>query len=565
MKILKNTLLLLIIAYTLSSCTLKTSELTPNPTPSSLLIWDIKTSPLNGLPLRDNDLPVDVSVKTLYITIYSYTENREQYHFNDLERLNEYQIDNNPRVEVLVQEGDINGPIKGSFGYGESRPNALMQVRGHSTRRHPQKSYKISLYDRAGLFLEQQTLNLNKHPYDSLRIRNKLGFDLLKNAPDLLSLKTNFVHVFIKDLSGEVPDSDFVDYGLFTNVEQPNKRFLRSHRLDENGNLYKAEMFEFFKYEDILKSENSIEFDLQKFESILEIKEGNNHSKLISMLDDINNYNLDINDVFYQHFNLDNYLSFMAFNILIGNYDTKTQNFLLYSPQNATTWYFVNWDLDGSFRSESFGQKIYISPKTYGLQNYWGGVLHRRFFKDPNNVTLLSNKIEEFADILSADAINVLTQKYRPVINEYLFSLPDITYLRSSADSIENELSKLPEIITNNKSLYYTNLERPMPFFIGEPKLNNNSITILWDESFDLQNDQVFYDFIISKDPNFTQIVYKQTDIIDTSIQFDILPSGYYYVKVLARDDKGNDQIAFDTYIDGFGEFFFGVKKIYIN
>ena len=50
-------------------------------------------------------------------------------------------------------------------------------------------------------------------------------------------------------------------------------------------------------------------------------------------------------DVFAKYFDEENYFTWLAFQMLTGNTDTTSQNFLLYSPQNSQKWYFISWDL----------------------------------------------------------------------------------------------------------------------------------------------------------------------------------------------------------------------------
>lgn len=99
-----------------------------------------------------------------------------------------------------------------------------------------------------------------------------------------------------------------MDYGLYTQVEQPNKRFLRNHGLDEYGQLYKASMFEFFRYPDALKLADDPKYDLSAFEEVLEVKGNDDHQKLLTMLDDLNNYSLPTEEVFAKYFDEENYL-----------------------------------------------------------------------------------------------------------------------------------------------------------------------------------------------------------------------------------------------------------------
>lgn len=68
----------------------------------------------------------------------------------------------------------------------------------------------------------------------------------------MVGLRTQFVHLYVKD-NTEESDGKFEDYGIYTQVEQLNKTALKSHGLDSNGQLYKINSFEFYRYEDIIK------------------------------------------------------------------------------------------------------------------------------------------------------------------------------------------------------------------------------------------------------------------------------------------------------------------------
>ena len=57
---------------------------------------------------------------------------------------------------------------------------------------------------------------------EGMRFRNKLTYDLMKKIPQMLSLRTQFVHLYVKDNTDGTSDS-FADYGLYTQVEQLNK------------------------------------------------------------------------------------------------------------------------------------------------------------------------------------------------------------------------------------------------------------------------------------------------------------------------------------------------------
>ena len=156
------------------------------------------------------------------------------------------------QVAGLLQVGDENGPTQGEVGYGESVPNATVQIRGQTSSQNAQKNYKIELKKNKGTWRGQRTINLNKHMTEGMRFRNKLAYDLIRGIPQMVGLRTQFVHLYVKD-NTEESGVKFEDYGIYTQVEQLNKTALKSHGLDSNGQLYKINSFEFYRYEDIIK------------------------------------------------------------------------------------------------------------------------------------------------------------------------------------------------------------------------------------------------------------------------------------------------------------------------
>ena len=79
---------------------------------------------------------------------------------------------------------------------------------------------------------------------DITRLRNALYFKLLQDVPAIPSLRTQFVHLYMRDQSGDTPQTAYTDCGLYTQVELPNNRYLRNHALSMDGSLYKANMCE---------------------------------------------------------------------------------------------------------------------------------------------------------------------------------------------------------------------------------------------------------------------------------------------------------------------------------
>ncbi|GGF92552.1 exopolysaccharide Pel transporter PelG [Paenibacillus abyssi] len=509
------------------------------------------------------------SLITLYVTVLpDKNDSNERVTWYSLNRITERS--NSDELRAIVQEGvpDGSGPADGQFGYGTTSPNAKIGLRGNTSRYAAQKSYKIRLDDQAGLWRDQQVLNLNKHPYDFSRIRNKISFDLFKNMSDMTSLRTQFVHLYVRDLSeGGNDAAPFEDYGLYTHVEQPNKMFLRTHWLDPNGQMYKAAQFEFLRYPDELKLQSDPDYDKAAFETVLEIDGREDHEKLLRMLDDVNDETISFDEVFKRHFDLDNYLTWLASNILMDNMDTNSQNFILYSPLNAEKWFFLPWDYDGGWGF--YDDVPFIdrgtAPWQYGVSNYWGVTLHKRFLRNPDNVELLGNKIVELAEQLNEERIRGMVDSYRAVITPFLNRAPDINFLTEPVAQLDEELDSFASIPAARKASFFEQLEKPMPIYLGVPSAASGRLQFQWDLSYDFQKDDLYYDWAIASDPAFLNILQSAEGLTGTTYDIDPLPPGDYFWRILIRDSKGNEQIPFDSYEDESGDHYHGVSRFKVE
>lgn len=526
---------------------------------SALLDEEIEKKPLidnQGLYVNEQ-----IDVKEVYITILPPSSQFPEYNYT-FKDLNTNIYDTDTEVRVIFQEGK-DGVIKpGSFGYGLTDANATMKLRGQSSRLKEQKSYKIELNKKVGTWNDQKVINLNKHPFDDTRIRNKLSFDYLKLIPNITSLQTEYVHVYIKDYSEGDYSQQFVDYGLFTQIENLDEDFFKKRDLDAKGSLYKAEYFEFYRYSDVIKLKEDPAYDKNAFEEILEIKGDNDHSKLIAMLNDVNNEFIHINDVIDKHFERDNYITWLAINLLIDNVDTNSKNYYLYSPSNSDKWYFLPWDYDKGWSKHRFDSGE-VGLWQQGISNYWGVVLHRRFFMNDENIKDLSREIEYLASIFTEENTRKLLDSYTPIITEYLGREPDSLY--TDLDEVLIEIDQLPSVINDSKKRYYESLERPMPVFMGNPEKLGDYYIFRWTESYDLQGDYITYNIEISDSPTFENIIYTKEGIRESEYIVKGIPSGKYYWRLGIADSQGNKQAAFDYYIDENNLWYFGIKEFYIH
>lgn len=513
---------------------------------------------INDVRLRDNDLLYkdrDPSeIVTMYLTVYTGNEAENTNHtWEEINSYSVYDYDemgmDRYQVSALLQVGDENGPAAGELGYGQVSPNCTVQIRGQTSSRLPQKNYKISVKDNKGEWQGQTTIALNKHQSDGLRFRNKLAYDLMTGIEEMMSLRTTFVHLYVKDNS-EGGDNKFVDYGLYTQVEQLNKTALKAHGLNKDGHLYKINFFEFYRYEDVIKLADDPTYDLDAFEDLIEVKGDDDHSKLIEMLEAVNDFSIPAEEVLEKYFDIENLAYWMAFHILTGNRDTQSRNVYIYSPLNSDTWYFYSWDNDVMLRREENAIKNRVDGGEWetGVSNYWGNVLFQRALKTSVFQEALDAAVEDIKAYLSPERIQGMAEQYSEIVKPYLYSMPDIQNAPLTEEQYNQVLGNLSQEIEANYQDYKDSWEKPMPFYAAPPKLVDGKYQYDWDASFTFEGETITYSFELAKDYTFQDVIMKQDDLLIPQAIGEKLPPGQYFIRVVAKNASGETQYCFDYY-----------------
>lgn len=515
-----------------------------------------------NLPIEDNkgwyanwesDEPI-----TMYLTVREGNSDDGTNH--TWEEINTYSADyyeelgiDRYKVEGLLQIGDENGPVEGELGYGQYAPNSTVQIRGQSSSKGAQKNYRITLRDNKGDWEGMTTINLNKHVVDPYRFTNQLCYRLMQDIDSMMSARTRFVHLYVRDETASGKNGGFKDYGLYTFVEQMNKSYLRNHGLDRNGQMYKINFFEFYRYEDVIMLKSDADYDVTKFEQYLEIKGNDDHSKLIQMLEELNDYSIPIEEAFEKWFDEENYFTWLAFHIIMGNKDTQSRNQFLYSPNNINKFYFISWDNDGSLQDlfcQMTDQKQGLEYEE-GISNYWGNVLHRRVLQSPEYRQKLDDKINELLDtVITKDRITELAERYANIVRPYVYRLPDIEHARVSINEYDYLLQHIYENIEMNYERYLDSLEKSMPFFLGTPTVEGDQLVFNWDSSFDFDQETITYTFELSKGYLFNNVLYSEDKLLVPEMKIDLntLEPGQYFYRVTATNESGYRQVAFDCY-----------------
>lgn len=510
------------------------------------------------------------SIVYFYVTVRFGTAERGTNHtFDQVKNAIRFQdnahLDNDVYAEALVQVGDENGPVPGMLGYGETDNNATIRIRGNSSTLMPQKSYKLSLNDSAGLWRGQSNIALNKHAFDATRIRNKLYFDLAKELPDVPSIRTQFVRLFIKDeTSGQTA---FEDYGLYTQAEVPTKKYLANHGLDRSGYLYKAISFNFEPNERI-KNFDDPAFDEEVMDTVISCRGRQDNTRLLELIEAVNDTSRDINEVIDTYFDRDNYMQWMAFNLLMGNRDTTMQNFYLYSPLNGQKWYYIPWDGDASLmRYESQmeeGQPV--AGWEWGIGNYWGIMLHQRFLKNERNREELAKVVEEMHQWLNQETVDRMAAGYYETVMPYLYEMPDYLNLQHTREEVEDILSRLGAEVEENYQLFLESLRNPMPFWMYETEFTESEAVLTWEPAYDFEGRDMTYQLTVSRHADMSEPILDESGLTGTSyrIPLERLEEGEYFWRVRAfREDGAVAEAMNQTIVNE--KYYLGIYSFYVD
>ena len=479
------------------------------------------------------------------------------------------------KVEGLLQIDETgNGITKDSYGYGETVPNVSVQIRGQTSTRGDQKNYKIRIKNGKDEFRGQRTINLNKHRSEPYRFLNKLCYDLLDPIPQLVGARTQFVHLYVKDLTGDENEREYPEWyvkpevidgyedcGLFTMVEQINRSYLRTHGLYENGHLYKVTFFEWNKYEEVMVPGNDPEFDRAAFEDYLEIKGNEDPKKLQEVLNLIHNYTIPIDEVVDKHFDAENICYWMAFNILVGNYDVGARNLFIYSPLNSQRFYMICWDMDVAFKAsynEWAGYSDGVSWEN-GMTQFLVVTLINRMMKEEKYRDMLNTAVEDlYHNYVTADKVNEKVAAYRRSIKPYLYQAPDVNHLQLDDMEVYDELtSKLGSEVDRNYRVFKETMKKPWPFYVDMPKVNRSTgkLILSWGISYDINEEDVTYDYKLARDYGFTDVISQGYDLEVPLVTVPLPEPGVYFLKVTATNESGYTTDCFDYFsVDDYGK-----------
>ncbi|MEM6967453.1 MAG: CotH kinase family protein, partial [Bacteroidota bacterium] len=228
--------------------------------------------------------------------------------------------------------------------------NVGFRLRGNTSRYADKKSFKISFntYEPGRKYYGVEKLNLNGEHNDPTILRSKLGWDIARQY-SLVGSRANHVRFYI---NGEYR-------GLYLNVEHIDEEFVNLRYGSNDGNLYKclypADLDYLGQDPDVYKLEV---FGRQPYDLKTNTDE-DDYTKLAHFIDVLNNTpTADLPCELEKVFNVNQYLKYIAFDVLTGNWDGpiyNKNNFYLYENPLTEQIEYIPYDIDNTFGIDWFG------------------------------------------------------------------------------------------------------------------------------------------------------------------------------------------------------------------
>jgi len=241
-------------------------------------------------------------------------------------------------VYELRMAGDELSKLQQEPGSDERHPARFMaegkeyavtvRYRGDWARSWPKKPLKI-FFEKDKEFRGQHALNLNSNWRDPAFVREQLAYHVYT----VCGVPASSTRMVKLNLNGRF-------YGVFLEVEQPDKPFLKRAQL-KGAVLYKANSHSWRSDESDLGKESAFHAQYEK-----ETHKNEDYSDLQRFCHDLAT-TTDVGKFFATHVDMERYVNFLAGSALVQNWDWFSKNhFLVHDVAGSKKWLTVPWDLD---------------------------------------------------------------------------------------------------------------------------------------------------------------------------------------------------------------------------
>ncbi|MDY6875009.1 MAG: CotH kinase family protein [Chloroflexota bacterium] len=220
-----------------------------------------------------------------------------------------------------------------------------VRYRGDVSRLMDKKCWKV-FFPGSDLFQGQGEMNLNADYPDQTLLRSYIGYDLFARA-GVPAPRAGYARLHINDEY----------YGLFSQVEQVDERFLHRLGIEMHGNLYKPfygnlttldyiedpeekDWWYRYYYPKKTNRQSGID-DVVAFIELINYTSDEQFPEAIAELLDVNGW-----------------LDWYAVNILIGNFEMLEKNYYIYHDFSTDRWLILPWDVDLSLGHNMWGPGV---------------------------------------------------------------------------------------------------------------------------------------------------------------------------------------------------------------
>lgn len=289
----------------------------------------------------------------------------------------------------------------------------------------PKKPFKFSFdkYKDAQTFFGIKKLNFSNGAKDPTMMREKISYAIMSRY-----MKTPRAAFATITIEGE-------RIGLYTQIEQVDKTFLKRHFGNNNGNLYKSsDDGSTLLYKGANQSAYQTEYALKTNES-----EGN-WSDFIDCIYKLNNAeNNGLYSAMNNSMDLDNSCRYLALNMVLSNFDSYTgsgRNFYVYKEPSTSVFTLIPWDLNLSFGAYANTWNV-TTVNVVSVPNAAQRPLNKRVLEnDSLRLVYLGYIRSMIATYASVDSVTVLANQYKQLIDSC--ALADSNKLHSYDDFVKN-------------------------------------------------------------------------------------------------------------------------------
>jgi hypothetical protein len=274
---------------------------------------------------------------------------------------------------------------------------------GSSTK----KSFKFNFqkYVDGRKFFGVEKLNLNNNDKDPTLMREKISYDILRKY--MPASRVAYADLYV----------DSTRIGVYTQVENIDKKFLKRHYKNEDCNLYKAaDQGATLEYYSVNQSDYGAYYELKTNE------DENNWADFILFLYKLNNTPDDsFGIVMGKRLNLDLCIRYLAFNAVFSNFDSYTgsgRNFYMYDDSGSGLFTLIPWDLNLSFGAYSSNSWNVNTVDIVNYSNLANHPLMQKIFANDSLLQIYFKYIKEFINNeASADSLAAMIEHNRAVID----------------------------------------------------------------------------------------------------------------------------------------------------